>query len=77
MTIALGEESQVLEIARLGEEGDYLMRGAGESPGAWFRVSTYIAEQLLMQDVDLAAAAPAEPAATVDAPTPEAAPHSS
>jgi len=53
-TIKLGDPvTQALEILREGEDGDYVVRNAGEATG--FKVATYIAEQLLMTDADLAA----------------------
>ncbi len=52
-TIELGDPvAQALEILREGEDGDYVIRNAGDETG--FKVATYIAEQLLMTDADLA-----------------------
>ncbi len=52
-TIKAGDAAS-LTVMRIGEEGDYLVRADAQT--ATFRMATYIAEQLLMTDLELAAA---------------------
>ena len=48
-----------LTVLRIGDDGDYLLQS--EAHQGVFRVATYIAEQLLMKDVDLEDATEAAP----------------
>ena len=52
-TIKAGDAAS-LTVMRIGEDGDYLVRA--EALTTTFRMATYIAEQLLMNDLELAAA---------------------